>query len=314
MSDPAAPTYSAPWVSRVAFPLVQVLFYSTQFLLGYSVYQGWLWLSIPLVILASHFMHAYLIAFHEASHGLLRNHKKVNDVNGTIIGIISLLSFTKYRVLHQAHHMHLATEDDVELWPFVKVDSPRWGRRLAAFMELNFGLFYTPFLFWRAFFVKAGTFKNKKVRRRIWKELALIVITWIGVFAAVIHFNLWPYFWWNYFIPAFVAGNLQSWRKYIEHVGLSGNEARSATRSIVADTWGGRLMSLTLLHEPLHGIHHIKAGLPHYELPGHTDLLEPVDEGDTAPYPNYRSAFADLIGKLGDPKVGRQWATASPSE
>jgi hypothetical protein len=28
------------------------------------------------------------------------------------------------------------------------------------------------------------------------------------------------------------------------------------------------------------------------------------------PFPNYRSAFADLLGRLRDPRVGRQWAAA----
>ena len=69
----------------------------------------------------------------------------------------------------------------------------------------------------------------------------------------------------------------------------------------------GRLVSWTLLHEPLHGIHHLKASLPHSELPDHTDWLDPVDQGDTTPFPNYRTAFVDLLGKLRDPRVGRQW-------
>ena len=311
MTDQASEAYYVPWVSRVAFPIVQVLFFSTQSLLAFSVYKGLVWLSVPLVVLACHFMHAYLIAFHEASHGLLRKNRLLNNISGVVIGMISLLSFTKYRVLHQSHHMHLATEKDVELWPFVNVGSSVWARRLAAFFELNFGLFYTPFLFWRDFFVQSGGFRNKKVRMRVWRELFLTVGFWAITLFLVARFDLWPYFWWNYFIPAFVAGNLQSWRKYIEHVGMSGNEARSATRSIIADTWSGKLMSLTLLHEPLHGIHHIKAGLRHYELPGHTDLLDPVDEGDSTPFPNYRSAFIDLLGKLRDPKVGQQWGDAA---
>jgi fatty acid desaturase len=283
------------------------VFYVTQALLAYSVYRDWLWLSIPLVILASHLMHGLLIAFHEASHGLLRKNRLLNDFNGVLVGVLSLTSFTLYRALHQKHHVNLASREDVELWPFVDVKAPLWGRRLAAFCELTLGLFFTPFLFWRNFFPKSSAIRNPRVRSRIWLEFAMAVGFWVIAVSMVIYFNLWPWFFWNYFIPAFVAGNLQSWRKYIEHVGLSGHTARSATRSIVADTWAGRLMSLTLLHEPLHGIHHIKSGLPHYELPGHIDWLEPSEEGDTRPFPNYRAAFADLFRQLADPRVGQQW-------
>ena len=78
------------------------------------------------------------------------------------------------------------------------------------------------------------------------------------------YWHVWTYFFWVFLVPGIIAGNLQSWRKYIEHVGLSGHTAKSATRSIVADTWSGRLLSLTLLHEPFHGVHHLRVGLPHH--------------------------------------------------
>ncbi len=311
MEDTKSATHYIPWASRAAFPIVSACFYATQAALAFSVYKGWWVLSILLVLLASHLMHAFLIAFHEASHRLLRKSRFLNDLDGMLVGIVSFISFTLYRVLHQKHHLHLATERDVELWPFVEVDSPLWKRRLVAFLELNFGLFFTPFLFWRVFFQKGSPIRNPRVRKRIWRELAVAVAFWAVAFSLVARFNLWPWFFFNYFAPAFIAGNLQSWRKYIEHVGLSGNTSRSATRSIIADTWSGRLMSLTLLHEPLHGIHHIKMVLPHYELPQHTDWLSPEDEGDTHPYPNYRSAFADLMRQLRDPRAGGQWSDSA---
>jgi fatty acid desaturase len=138
-------------------------------------------------------------------------------------------------------------------------------------------------------------------------ELILGLLIWaiaIGVTAA---YGLWAFLLLNYFVPAYIAGNLQSWRKFIEHVGLSGHSARSATRSIIADTWAGKLVSLTLLHEPLHGIHHIKSSLPHSDLPAHVSWLEASEEGDTEPFPNYWAAFQDLLRCLPDPRVGRQW-------
>jgi fatty acid desaturase len=222
------------------------------------------------------------------------------------------MSFTLYRAAHQKHHSHLATERDVELWPFVIVGTPRWARRLAAFIELNFGILFTPFLFARIFFQKDSFIKNKRVRRRIWREFALMAVVWTSIFAMVSWFHVWDFYLWVFLVPGVIAGNLQSWRKYIEHVGLSGHTARSATRSIVANTWSGKLLSLTLLHEPLHGIHHIKMALPHEELPNHTNLLEPEDEGDVPPFPNYRSAVMHLLRNLSDPKSGSHWPDPEP--
>jgi fatty acid desaturase len=304
---------SAPWPTRAAFPILVLGFFGSQALLAICIAQGWFLPVVPLVLLVSHFMHGYLIAFHEAAHGLLRKNRILNELDGIILGTTGLTSFTLYRALHQKHHAHLATEKDIELWPFVDPRCPLWKRRLAAFLELNFGLLYTPFLFWRLFFGAKSPIRSPKVRMRIWLELAVGLAFWTtaGVLTAV--FDLWPYLLLNYVVPAFIAGNLQSWRKYIEHVGLSGHSARSATRSIVADTWAGKLVSLTLLHEPLHGIHHIKSSLPHSELPSHTSWLEASDAGDLDPFPSYWAAFQHLLRNLPDPQVGRQWATAPSS-
>jgi hypothetical protein len=127
------------WVSRAAFPLIVLSLVLSQIAIGFSVYHGWIWLGVPAVILASHFMHGALIGFHEASHGMLRKSRLLNDIDGVLAGTLSFMSFTLYRVAHQTHHAHLGTERDEELWPFVIVDSPRWFRRLIAFIELNAG-------------------------------------------------------------------------------------------------------------------------------------------------------------------------------
>jgi hypothetical protein len=44
-------------------------------------------------------------------------------------------------------------------------------------------------------------------------ELALMVVVWSGIIAAVSYAGVWRYFLWMYLAPAFVAANLQTWRK-----------------------------------------------------------------------------------------------------
>jgi len=309
MSDPSPKNRldNTHWVSRAAFSLISAALMISQIALGFAYHYGLMWLCLPLVFLTSHFMHGLLIGFHEASHGLLRKNRFFNDFDGLVAGTMSFMSFTLYRVAHQTHHSHLATARDVELWPFVIVTSPRWQRCLVAFIELNMGILFTPFLFLRVFLLPDSIVRNRKVRRRIWLEYALIVVVWTTILTAVTRFHVWDYFTWVLLGPAVIAGNLQSWRKYIEHVGLSGHTARSATRSIVAQTWSGRLLSLTLLHEPFHGIHHLRMALPHDQLPLHAALLDPATEGDVAPFPNYRAAVMHLLRNLPDPKSGSHW-------
>jgi fatty acid desaturase len=61
-----------------------------------------------------------LIGLHEASHGLLRKSRLLNEIDGIIIGVFGFMSFSLFRAVHQSHHAHFATERDEELWPFVQ--------------------------------------------------------------------------------------------------------------------------------------------------------------------------------------------------
>ena len=304
---PYTAPYEPHWVSRKAYILVGSLLYLTQALIFLAVSQQNYWLSAPLILVASHLMHGSLIGFHEASHGMLKRSRKWNEFDGVLIGTLSFTSFSLYRASHQTHHAHLGTERDEELWPFVRTEKPRWFRVMAAFLELFFGLFYTPLLFLRTFLRKGSPIRARRVRRRIWWELALIGAFWTLLLTVVAVLGAWEYFFCMYLAPAFIAGNLQSWRKYIEHVGLTGSTVRSATRSIVANGPLGRLVSFTLLHEPYHGVHHQRAGLPHAELPGYAQDLHPSSAGECAPFPSYRQAFVHLCKSLADPRVGPQW-------
>jgi fatty acid desaturase len=298
------------WVLKSAFQLLVLGLVFTEGLIALAVWHDLIWAAVLGVIVAAHLMHGTLIGLHEAAHGLLRKNRRFNEFDGVVIGILSLMSFSLYRVVHQTHHAHLATERDYEFWPLSKPEVPRWKRCVAAFCELNFGLFFGPFVFLRAFFSSPSPVRSERVRRRIWMELALIVLTWSIILGAVAAFGVWKYFIWIYLAPALLAANLQSWRKYIEHVGLTSDTINGSTRSIVARSWLGRLLAFSLLHEPFHGVHHQKAGLPHSVLPQYVEKLQPKYPGERMPYPSYRNALLDLIRSLANPRVGPQWRTA----
>ena len=300
------------WVVRGAFQLLVFALVFTEVLLALAVQRGWIWLAVLLVLVVTHLMHGTLIGLHEAAHGLLRKNRRFNEFDGIVIGTLSLMSFSLYRVVHQTHHAYLTTERDYEFWPLSQTSTPRWRRCLAAFCELNFGLFFSPFVFLRAFLSSPSPVRSKRVRRRIWAELVLAATFWTLVLWAMAAFGLWKYFLWLYLVPAFLAANLQSWRKYIEHVGMTGDTVNGSTRSIVANNWSGRLVAFTLLHEPFHGVHHQRAGLPHSVLPQHVEKLQPKNPGERMPFPNYRHAFADLMRSLANPRVGPQWRTMEP--
>ena len=104
---------------------------------------------------------------------------------------------------------------------------------------------------------------------------------------------------------------MQSLRKYVEHVGLTGSTVNSSTRSIVSEGWVATFVNFTLLHEPFHGVHHWRAGLPHPELPEHAAALEPNVEEERPPFRTFGAALRDLFTNLADPRVGAQWLDAA---
>lgn len=295
---------------RAAYPVVLCLLGITECCLYAMLRHHHYWLAVPLVLISSHLMHGVSIGFHEASHGLLRKNRMWNELDGVLLGTFGFMSFSLYRSAHQTHHAHLGTERDEELWPFVHPGIPRWLRVVAAVLELSCGFLFTPVIFARSFLRNNSPIRSKKVRKRIWWEFALIAVFWTTALWAVTVAGVWKYFLWMYVAPVWIAGNLQSWRKYVEHVGLTGSTVRSATRSIVADDVWGKLVSFTLLHEPYHGVHHLRVGLPHAELPAHAEDLQPANTEEHPPFRSYGHAARHLMHCLSDPRVGAQWVRA----
>ena len=280
-------SHEVHWSSRIAFPILAALLFVTQASIGFGVYRNNYWLAVPLVLISSHLMHGMVIGFHEATHGLLRKNRLLNEIDGLIIGTLSLMSFSLYRAAHQLHHAYLASERDEELWPFVHPQISRGARVGAAILELTMGLLFTPFLFMRTFLRRGSPIRNKKLRRRIWTEFAAAAVVWTGIFTAVAVFDAWKYFLWLHLIPAWLAANMQSLRKYVEHVGLTGSTVNGSTRSIVAKGCVADFFNFTLLNEPYHGVHHWRTRRPtqiaaNFSVPNQQRVGQPRDRRTTS--------------------------------
>jgi len=220
------------------------------------------WAVLPVVVLTAHFMHACLIAFHEAAHRNVAPSKWYNDAVGLLVGAFAFMSLTLYRAVHRTHHARLGAPEDDELWPFNRPAAPRALRVAAAASELCVGIVFTPLLFLRAFLRPGTAVTDPATRRRVWAEFALIAVVWSAVLGVTAANGLWLNFLMGTLIPAILAGNVQSWRKYVEHVGLTARGQAGGTRSVDAPGPVGRLLSDLMLHEPYHGVHHRFAALP----------------------------------------------------
>ncbi len=272
-----------------------------------AVYAGAPWWAVALLLVVQlHFMHACLIGFHEAAHFNFAPARTYNEVCGLLLGTSSFMSLSLYRAVHHTHHSYFGTERDEELWPHTRPDASRRFRRLTAAFELGLGLIATPALFLRSFLRAGGPVREPHVRRRAWAELGLIAVVWTGVVASVAALDLWVPFLVAWVGPAVLIGNVTTWRKYIEHVGLTGDGPAGLTRTVAAADSAGRALSASLFHEPLHGVHHLYAGLPSGRLPAFVDDIRANETGGRV-FPSYRAALVDLLRGLGNPRVGPQW-------
>ena len=216
------------------------------------------------------------------------------------------MSLSLYRAAHHWHHAYIGDKRDEEFWPLNDPTTARWKRRLAALLELTCAMVWSPFLFLRMFLRRDSAIRERAVRRLIWIELFGMVLFWTVIVAVAMWFDAVPVLVVGYLLPAYIAGNVQSLRKYVEHVGLTGARGVTLTRSVRNPSWMGRFISRLLFNEPFHDVHHLYPKVPQEALPTVAAAENPIPP-DLRVFPNYTGAFLDLLGTLGDPKFGKAW-------
>ena len=154
------------------------------------------------------------------------------------------MSFSLYRVVHQSHHAHLATERDEELWPFVHpgVSRPReFSPQFSNWVSECFTRrsCSSAHLSGRDRRFEKRTCAGASGRSSPWRY-ACGLSFWEPCLVRsleILHLAT--------LAPAWLAANMQSLRKYIEHVGLMGSTVNSSTgASSPMDGWENSWRSL----------------------------------------------------------------------
>ncbi len=249
--------------------------------------------------------HAVLARLHEAAHRMLVRSKLANEVLGIAIGTVSLTPLSVYRYVHTKHHAHLGREMDPEFRPYNQPESARWLRILYAWLELIFGWIVTPALY-SIRTARAWPTLTKSLRRRLLLEWSILVGAWYMVLLVVAFTQTWSWFLVGHFVPAWLAGTMQTIRKFTEHLGRSGETIFEMTRTVSYVGPVGRAASRSQMHVDHHAIHHRWARIPYHNLPQATSIVcSGTDQIET--FPNHFAAIRDMLPYLLDPKVGPQW-------
>jgi fatty acid desaturase len=175
-----------------------------------------------------------------------------------------------------------------------------------------FGAIHTPILYLRAYRRNASKMNlSRRKRIMIWLEKLLPLGAMLAIGASCFVYGVFDLFAVAFLVPAFLSGNVPSWRKFIEHIGLVGHDWESLTRAIRPRTRLGRLVSESVLHEPYHDLHHHYPKIPYDALPAATAFADPAPGCE---FDSYFAAFRDLCGTLSDPKFGSAWLPSPAAE
>lgn len=267
-------------------------------------------ITIAFWLVIGHLGHVNLFVLHEASHYLLHPNRFLNEMQGIVVGTFSLVPLSSYRHVHGHHHVHLAQEGDIELWPYTDPKASRPFRTFAAIMELVFGYIWTPAIFLR------GCITAKKlapgVKTRLFLEYGLCFAAWAVILAVTAYFDKWTWFFVGFLIPSLLTGMMQTARRFIEHMGLYGDTVDTTTRTVADHSLLGRFISFTILNGDIHGPHHLHAKVPQSNLPAALEIdLREGDLTTASVYPNYWLATKAMLKELRDPRIGKHWVTQS---
>jgi fatty acid desaturase len=267
-------------------------------------------------IFSAYCMFCWTSCFHETAHQTLTPNRNTSIWLGRILGNAILVPYSVYRESHIRHHAYLNKPHDWELWPYSDPKASLGFRRVFVWFDFFFGIFGALITYGRLFWHKDSPIKDPKLRRVIWCEYAMLVAVWIGVFVAVHLTDTWSRFVAAWVIPHFVAGVIQSGRKFTEHLGLSSYDPMLGTRTVVGKSWLTKFTTYLNFDIFIHGPHHRHPRVAHRQLREKMDHY--VEKQPELQYPMFRTyweALKDAIPYMfKNPGVGMNAGAAAPNE
>ncbi len=281
----------------------------------YALAAGWptthpAWIAAATLWLA-YFQYCWTTIFHEDVHYTLYRARWHNIFNGTIVGTLLLVPFSVYRQVHVRHHAKMNSPDDWELWPYTDPSRSLRFRRVFLWFDLLLGTWVAPWIYGRMFWVRSSPLKDPKLRQRIALEYLLIAAFWGTLLALVAHYGWWRPFLLAYVVPAWLAGMLQTLRKFVDHLGLPAGEAMAGCRTVLSRSWIGKLIDLTSFNINAHGLHHKFPQMPHANLARARDL---VTSAAGAPiFRSHLAAVRDTLPHFAFPGIGLNARPPAPA-
>lgn len=269
--------YQRPSDRRALWQLVNTLIpYLLLWYLMYLTSAVSIWLTLPLGVLAGGFLVRLFIIFHDCGHGSYFRSRRLNDLVGRIIGVLTFSPYSHWQWEHAVHHNGAGRLDKRgmgDIWTMTVEEylaaSP--GRRLHYRIVRNpFVLFLlAPLLVFAMKHRFPSSKAGKRERRSVWwTNLTLIAVA--GVMSWI--FGL-AYYAFMQSIVLLIAGAAGLWLFYVQHqfegVYWERGENWDYTKAALQGSSFYKLPKILQWFSGnigFHHIHHLSPRIPNYNL------------------------------------------------
>ena len=234
-------------------------------------------LTVALAVLAAGFLLRVFVMFHDCAHGSLLPSRRANRVLGTILGLLVLSPFTRWRHDHAVHHATAGDLDrrgvgDIVTLTVAEYQARSWPGRLGYRLTRN------PLVMFGLGPIFAMIIGPRIVAKNARPRMRNSVLATDAMLAALLAAAVWLIGWQDFLIvwapAAMLAGAAGIWLFYVQHQ-FEDTYWQNADEWDYADAalQGSSHLTLPAVlrfftgNIGLHHVHHLNAKIPNYHLP-----------------------------------------------
>src|SRR5690625_3292531 len=250
-----------------------------------------IWLTIPLLILASGFVIRIFIIFHDCTHGSFFRNSKANRIIGTLTGVITLFAYEKWKRNHAIHHAtssNLDKRGTGDVWVMTVdeyIDASFWQR-------LAYRLYRNPIVMFGLgplyLFLISNRFNRKGAHLRERMNTYLINVSIVLIYGTIIWLIGWKAFLIIQVPMLFISGSLGIWLFYVQHqFEDSYFEEEKEWDFVKAAVDGSSYYKLPKVLQWItgnigyHHVHHLSPRVPNYHLEEAHESTPPLQKATT---------------------------------
>jgi acyl-lipid omega-6 desaturase (Delta-12 desaturase) len=234
-------------------------------------------LTIALAVLAGGFLVRVFVMFHDCAHGSLLPSRRANQFVGSILGLLVLSPFTRWRHDHAVHHATAGDLDrrgvgDIVTLTVSEYRARSWRGRLGYRFTRN------PLVMFGLGPIFAMIIGPRIVAKNARPRMRNSVLATDAVLAVLAAGLLWLMSWQHFLIvwapAAMLAGSVGIWLFYVQHqfedaYWKNGEEWNYADAALQGSSYLKLPAVLRFFtgNIGLHHVHHLNAKIPNYHLP-----------------------------------------------